>query len=286
MEKYASLGRYTPLDKSWIIRMGLLDLVNSKKTILSFLNNQKNLSDDLLALKRVAENWSTNNPLDVGESGTLYRFVQFALWKLNKSNKVIKRGTLLSRNVCTNSDIINLPIKELLKIDNGTSQWASASVLLGNEERIANPPNKLKLTYEAVEHWKNNSPWISRQDKTIKRQAKAFINLIKTGTLNFIPEHSEDYCFARAFNLITPKEGERLFPSLAGHETNRLEEMEKAIKQAENNLPIDSKDHRVIQAVVMRQISLGKTFSVLHKEAVNKTWPQFWDFINYFQKPI
>ncbi len=275
------MEKYIPLDKSWIIRMGMLDIINNKKTIIEFLNKQKNLGDDLLALKRIAENWGTNNPLDVGESGTLYRFVQFVLWKLNKENKIIKRGTLLNREITNNPKIINLSLKELLNLDNRTSQWASASVLLGNKEEIENPPNKLSLTYEAINHWKNNSPWIPKYDKTLERQAKAFLNLLKTGSINFSPEHSEDYCFARAFNLLTAKEGEKLFPSIKSHETNRIAEMEKAIQQAEKNLQIDSKDHRVIQAVVMRQLSLKKSFSILNKNAVNKTWPQFWDFIDY-----
>ena len=139
------------------------------------------------------------------------------------------------------------------------------------------------MTHEAIEHWKNNKPWIPKYDKTIEKQAQAFINLIRMGTLEFAPKHSEDYCFARAFNLITPKEGEKRFPSIRGHETDRIEEMEKAIQQADNNHPVSSKDHRVIQAIVMRERAKGKNPIILHKEAVNKTWPQFWNFIKFIK---
>jgi len=274
------MEKYIPLDKSWIIRMGVLDLVNNKNEIISFLNNQDNLGDDLIALKRVAENWNSSLELDVGESGTLYRFIRFALWKLGKENKIIKRGTLVNRNITDDSKIVNLSLNELLKLDNGTSQWASASVLLGNTERVENPPTKLTLSYKAVEHWTNSKIWNPKSDKTIEKQARAFLDLLKTGKIDFIPEHSEDYCFARAFNLLDSKEGERRFPSLRGHETDRIVEMEKAIQQADNNIPVDSKDHRVIQAIAMRQREKGKNTVIVNKNVVNKTWPQFWDFLN------
>jgi hypothetical protein len=182
--------------------------------------------------------------------------------------------------MCNNPEIINLPIKEILKLDNGTSQWASASVLLGSKEKIENSPNKLRLTYEAVKHWNHNETWKPRYDPTIERQAQAFLNLLKTKSLNFTPKHSEDYCFARAFDLITPDIGKKKFPSIIGHETNRITEMEKAISQAESNQAIDSKDHRVVQAIVMRQISKSKPYDIVNKNCVNKTWPQFWDFIS------
>lgn len=277
-----------PLDKSWIIRMGILDLINGYDTIINFLEKQEQLSDDLLALKRVLKNWNSNEALDVGESGTLYRFLKFASWKLSKSKKFIVHGTLKQRKIGDNPEIINWPLKKLLELDNKSSQWASASVLLGNKEKIENPPLKLQLTYKALEHWnqqrKNNQLWVPRYDKTIEKQALAFLDLLKTGKTNFQPEHSEDYCFARAFNLTTKQEAEKKFPSLIGHETNRIEEMENAIKKADDKGIVDSKDHRVVQAIAMRQKFLGKPVVIENKNAVNKTWPQFWGFLNDSEK--
>lgn len=276
--------KFVPIDKSWTIRMGVLDLINRPQVndggrIVDILSAKQDfLGDDLLALKRIIENWDSSNDLDVGESGTLYRFIRFALWKFNKPNKIIKRGTLLNRDMCDNPEIIDLTARELLELDNNTSQWASASALLGSEERIQDAPNKLKLTYEAVELW--NEMWDLRYDRTIEKQAKAFVSLIETGKMDFVPEHSEDYCFSRAFDLITPELGEERFPSITGHETNRIKEMEKAIQQADSDLPIDSKDHRVVQAVAMRQMAKGREITVTNKQSVNKSWPQFWDFIS------
>jgi len=262
----------------------MLDLINGCTDIIRFLRKQEKLSDDLLALKRVAENWNSSNPLDVGESGTLYRFVKFTLWKLNKQREIIIRGSLKNRKICDNSAIVNWPLKKLLQLDNGTSQWASASVLNGNGEKVENSGLKLQLTCEAVEHWKEarnaGKCWEARLDKTIARQAIAFLNLLKTRKLEFKPEHSEDYCFVRAFNLITPEEGKERFPSLEGHETNRILEMEKALDEAKEYGRISSKDHRVIQAVVMKYMAKRKEIDVKHKNAVNKSWPKFWDFMD------
>jgi hypothetical protein len=278
------INKYIPLDKSWIIRMGILDLINGYKDINSFLEKQSSLSDDLIALKCVAENWDNESPLDVGESGTLYRFVRFYLWKSGKEREIIKTGSLKNRKICNNPEIINWPLAKLLSLDNKTSQWASASVLMGNKEKIEIQPEKLRLSYEAVEHWnkqrKKKECWLPKFDSTIRIQARAYIDILKLKHAQFVPKHSEDYCFARAFNLINPEEGLRKFPSLESHETNRINEMEIAIKQAEQGY-LESKDHRIIQAIVMERASKGKNIRVAYPKSVSKSWPLFWDFMKY-----
>ena len=158
-------------------------------------------------------------------------------------------------------------------MDNRTSQWASVAVLLGNEESIENPPYKLDLTYEAVSHWKEQREkgkcWEPRYDETILRQAETFLRLLNKEKPPFEPRQPEDYRFAYAFGLITKEEGEARWPSLRGHESNRLEEQDA----------IYSKDHRVIQAYAMRQKVNGKEIKVKYPESVNKSWPQFWKFL-------
>ena len=76
------INNYIPLDKSWINRMGVLDLVYGYKDIIDFLDKQENLNDDLLALKRAIKEWGNNQVIDVGESGTLYISLKFAVWTL------------------------------------------------------------------------------------------------------------------------------------------------------------------------------------------------------------
>ena len=280
--------RYIPLDKSWIIRMGVLDIINGYNDIQVFLGNQNNLGDDLLALKKASEVWHTNKLVEVGESGTLYRLLKFASWKLGLNKKFVVSGTLSQRNITDNPDIIKLSQKELLKLDNNTSQWATASVLLGDKERIKNPSFKLKVTYEAVEHWTNqrkiNKSWILRLDQTILHQTEAFISLLNKEHPKFIPEQAEDYCFARVFGYITKEEGEKKWPSLMGHESNRIVEMENIIKCANEGKPISSKDHRVVQAIAMWAEVNNKKIIITYPEVVNKSWSQFWDFMEWATK--
>lgn len=278
---------YIPLDKSWIIRMGVLDLLNNHNDIFEFLKvRQDELSDDLQALHRALKSWKAGKQnIDVGESATLYRFLKFISWVLSENKRFVLRGTLRKRKICNNPEIIRYPLKDLLRLDKGTSQWASAAVLLGNTEQVDNPPLKLKLTYEAVEHWKkrrrNGKSWEPRYDETILRQAISFLELLKEGKTSFIPQQPEDYCFARAFGLITNKQGESLWSSLRGHESDRIKEMEQVIEIINAGGMIESKDHRVVQAGAMFQRLRGQDIiNVKYPWCVSKSWPRFWDFLN------
>jgi len=273
---------YIPLDKSWIIRMGVLDLINEYSDCIEYLKqHSEDLGTDLRSLYHASIQWNSGASIDVGESGTLYRFLKFASWKLENNKKFLLQGTLNTRTICDNSKIINLPLEQLLTLDNSTSQWASASVIMGNLEPVDNPPYKLQVTYDAVKHWKEvrkkGNVWIPKYDKTILAQSFAYLQWLKTGKMNFIPKHSEDYCFARAFNIMTEEEGKNLWPSLRGHESDRIVEMEKILKQKE----VNSKDHRVIQAIVMLR---GNNVKIKYPNSVNKSWPQFWKFLKYSQK--
>ncbi|MEI6731263.1 MAG: hypothetical protein WCK90_01140 [archaeon] len=275
-----------PLDKSWMIRMGILDLIHDSPQCLNFLEQEKNLGTDLQALKNVLKNWKTSDTIEVGESGTLYRFLQFLSWKHNLNKKFVRSGTLSSRKIESNPEIVNLPLAELLQLDNGTSQWASAAVLLGSKEHVPNPPYKLALTYTAVEHWniskKDNHSWLPKYDSTILAQALTYIELKKEKRTLWSTEQAEDYCFARAFNLISREQGLALWPSLQGHESNRIEEMKLCLQQAEKGQPIQSRDHRVVQALAMLYKNLNKPIQFIHPECVAKSWPQFWDFLKEY----
>ena len=267
MHKLIEQG-YIPLDKSWIIRMGVLDYFDGQDYIFEFLDMRDNLCDDLQALSRALKSWNSGE-VDVGESGTLYRFLKFASWKFGLDKKFILAGTLKQRKICDDPKIVGLSLEKLLELDGGTSQWASAAVLFGNKEIVENPPFKLKLTYEAVECY--SPDWEPRYDKTILKQALSFLK-----GFGFTPKQAEDYCFARVFGFITREEGERRWPSLRGHESDRILEMEKQIDNMRKGKEIDSKDHRVVQAIAMFQES---DKDITHPEVVNKSWPQFWKFL-------
>jgi hypothetical protein len=284
-EQIAIDKKYIPLDKSWIIRMGVLDIVNGYDDIQKFLSARENLGDDLLALKSAAADWKSDKPIDVGESGTLYRLLKFASWKLGLDKKFIIQGTLAKRKIVDDPDIVHLSQTELLKLDYATSQWATAAVLLGDEERLQNPPFKLKLTYEAVDHWKKkrerNETWISRYDETILGQARAYLELLKGKTPNFIPEQAEDFCFAYTFGYMTAKEGEKRWPALRGHESNRVVEIQETLEAAKKGKEVISRDHRVVQAIALWGKVNNKKVNIVYPLVVSKSWPQFWDFLNY-----
>lgn len=278
------LEEFLPLEKSWVIRMGLLDLIHGRDQIKTFLDGQDNLGDDLLALKGVVRNWHTHKPLNVGESGTLYRFLLFVSWSLDLNKEFIISGTLKDRRVTHDSSITDLSQKELLKLDGRTSQWASAKALLGDQERLEDPPHLLAITYEALEHWNGrilkNLDWKPKLDRTIESQSDAFLELLEAGETSFSPAQAEDYCFARAFGLITKEEGEKRWPALRNHESDRIDSMEKELKRAGDDKPVLSRDHRVTQAIAMWAKLNKKDVQFEHPESVNKTWPLFWRFLD------
>lgn len=263
--------------------MGILDLIHGRSQTIDYLRSQDNLGDDLLTLKKVVEGWGSDKPLDVGESGTLYRFLLFTNWSLNLNKRFTISGTLKDRQVTQNPSIIGLSQKDLLHLDGETSQWASAKALLGDQDRLLDPPHLLAMTYEAVEHWNtqysSNQNWEPKLDRTIYAQAEAFTRLIRTGRVVFKPKHAEDYCFARALGLITKEEGEKRWPALRNHESDRINSMEEELDRAGRGIAIKSKDHRVIQAMAIWGVINKKDVQFEHPKSVDKTWPLFWQFL-------
>ncbi|MBI2547136.1 MAG: hypothetical protein HYW23_01680 [Candidatus Aenigmarchaeota archaeon] len=92
--------------------------------------------------------------------------------------------------------------------------------------------------------------------------------------MEFNPQHAEDYCFARAFGIMNAQEGAMRWPSLRGHESDRIDEMEDALRQEE----VTSKDHRVVQSLAMQKRGNVK---IKYPDSVKKSWPQFWKFLEY-----
>lgn len=291
-EEKVKISSFIPLDKSWIIRMAILDFLNGYTDGLEFLKKEKDLGGDLMILPNVIESLSKKSlAVDVGESGTIYRFVSFYIWKNKLPIEMKISKTLIERvargAITNNPKIVNFSQEELLELDNKTSQWATMAYLMGNRKKVQNPPYKLKVTYEAVESWenarKNKKSWEARIDPTIFNQALAFINLLKTRKMKFNPEQAEDYCFARAFDILNQDQAKILYPSLEGHETPRFDEMEKSIIEAESGKVL-SKDHRVVQALAMKNFPKFTKDNFVNPDCVNKTWPKFWDFIEYCRK--
>lgn len=269
-----------PLDKAWMIRMGMLDLQAGKTEVRDYLiAHQSELGDDLLALLRVLSGWGSARPLDVGESGTLYRFTQFLLWLQKSDQRIDTRGTLQTRTLHDDPVIIDDSIEELLQLDGGTSQWASAKVLFTDVQAstLAKAPYHLQMSIEAKKQYTRE--WVPRKDQTIQRQAEAYYRWRQGKEMKFAPQQAEDFPFAAAFGVMTIDGGAKRWPQLHNHETDRIEEM----KQLLATDTIDSPDHRIVQALAMRYPE--RTVTDRAKKAVNKTWPQFWEFLQSVSMP-
>src|SRR3989344_5499314 len=170
----SKFNKFIPLDKSWLTRVGVLDIINGYADIERFISDQKDINDDILAIRNASIAWRKNQKINVGESATLYRLLQFASWKLKLNKVFIKEGSLKDRKITDDPNIVNFNQTKLLNLDNGTTQWATATVICGDRERLDNPPQKLKETYDAVLHWetqrKKGLCWEPKYDQTIKRQ--------------------------------------------------------------------------------------------------------------------
>lgn len=276
-------------DKSWMIRLGALQAFAGSTRMAEFLESQDDeIGEDLEALARVSRQWINHEPLEVGESGTIFRIFQFAAWveQAEKPNapirEFIKSGSLIGRDITNNPDIINWGIEELLELDEETTQWATAAILQGQFKRPSGwIEPKLQDSFDARTHWIASrflgKPWQPRSDMTIERQASSYINALASAEVDFIPLHAEDYCFARAYGKMNKEEALLRWPRLTHHESNRIESMEVAIEQAVNGKIIDVNDHRVVQAIAMR-FGLGRD-RFKYPDCVAKSWPRFWDFV-------
>jgi hypothetical protein len=286
---------YIPLDKSWMIRLGVLDLLSGYDNMINFLSNQKELSEDLEALLRASKQWKENKPVDVGESATLYRCLRYASWQRWKNMEFIKRGTLNKRKICDDPSIIHWPLEKLLTLDGGTTQWWTAACLCGRYDEPFDSTGisraKIDLTLGAIIHWniirEEQKCWDVRHDITIGMQAIDYLNLVKgvyCDNSAFVPRQAEDYCFARAFGYISKEEGEVRWPQLRNHESDRIKSMEDALIAAKSGQTVVSDDHRVVQAIAMWSKFSNIPVNFSNPDAVKKSWPQFWRFLDYSSK--
>ncbi|MEI6396948.1 MAG: hypothetical protein WCO48_02675 [Candidatus Taylorbacteria bacterium] len=282
MEKELIKNGLIPISKYWSMRLGFLDILNDTQLFIPLIEGREDIGDDLRAMIRISHEWKNKKEINVGEGGALFRYLQFASWKYGLEKTFIKENTLKKRLKCDDPKIVDWPIKKLLELDNNTPQWASASILTGNKELAPND-YFLNMSKEAVRHYENAKKAGSlcelRHDDTILHQAIAFVDLLKNGKIDYTPIQQDEYCFARAFGLIDRVEGEKRWPELRGHESNRLEEMEEMLTKLTAGKEIDSKDHRVVQAVAMLAIYKKIKATFKYPSCVSKSWPQFWRFL-------
>tara|TARA_Y100000310_G_C20608008_1_gene776544 strand:+ start:168 stop:1094 length:927 start_codon:yes stop_codon:yes gene_type:complete len=288
-----TLEHYIPLDKSWTIDMGVLDLLHDYDDTINFLEKEDNLGNDVIALHKASLNWNAGNNVFVGESGSLFRRLQFVSWRYGLNKKFFKEGTLATREICNDPNIIYWPLEDLLELDNKTSQWGSAKILVDGDwsqvdklkDKGVKIPHYLNVTKEALKHWtikrSQGEIWQPRKDSTIQNQAKVYAEILQGKRPNFVAKQAEDYCFAKVFKYKTEE-----FDSLKGHESNRIKAMEGVLKVDYTKDKIYSDDHRVVQAMAMLikvsnpHWSLDQVKTCFNNpHCVSKAWPLFWKFM-------
>lgn len=282
-----------PDDKARVMREAMLVLNTADPakrdiavtTMIKSIRSKKR-ADDIERVADVLEVWESKEPVPVGESGTLYRYFSFrdffelARGMTHKPREFLLTGTLKTRHITRDPDMINWSQEKLLTLDNQTSQFASAAALMGDPARITNPPFRLQQTYDIIDTWNGIKPnWQPQKDETILLQTKAFYALLNGKQTSFTVRHSEDVPFGLAFGFIGFKDAAKKFPSVLGHESNRITEMQQALADYAADQIITSNDHRVVQALAMKAAIENRKTVFSNRECVTKSWPEFWNFL-------
>jgi hypothetical protein len=264
---------------------------------LAFLNKQKDLGGDVQSLKNgVVQVW--NDPtqsFDVGESATIYRFVWFYLQKFGIRREIITKGTLTARvaKMRLDPEIINWPLTELQKLEGGTSQWATMAILMGNTEALPEVSFYLQKTFNSLRQWREQRLagkfWTVQADPTLLVQSEEYISFLKTRKIKTVPTRLGDcdlYCFLRAFGVMSAEEGKKLWPQVQFHESDRIKEMERTLKEFFSGNIINTDDHRPVQAIakLIRSLNLNLSVSEIRERFSNpdctgKSWDKFWEFL-------
>jgi hypothetical protein len=291
------MSRCIPRDNGWPIRLGFLDVTRGygSNDVVTYFKKQTDLSGDEKAAMAVFSAWSGKEPLDVGESGTMYKLARFYLWKMGIDREIITHGTLIKRvaEMEATQKIIHWSLKKLLTLEKGTSQWATAAILLNKRDILPEISFYLQKTYDAINHWTEcrqaGKVWEGRTDPTITVQCQQYFNLLENGKIEIKPTRLGDcdlYCFFKAFGLITTAHGKRIWPQLQKHESNRIEGMESTLSQLHSEQTIYSNDHRVVQAEAMLLQFIEPRLSIecirarfSNPDCVTKKWPLFWEFM-------
>ena len=296
-EQMRLVEKYAPRDNGWPIRLGFLDATRGYGSYdaVKYFDQQTDLSGDEKAARNVFANWSGKEPINVGESGTIFRLVQFYFWKMGIDREIITHGTLTHRveSMEATKRIIHWSLRSLLRLENGTSQWASAAILLNKHGNLPGIPFYLQKTYDAIEYWssmrRERKVWEGRTDPTITAQCQQYFSILETGDVSIKPMKLGDcdlYCFLRAFGHITAQHGKKIWPQLQKHESNRILEMDSALQSLFTEQEICSNDHRVVQAAAMLLQAQEPRLNVenikahfSNPECVTKKWPKFWEFL-------
>ena len=249
-----------PLFKSWMIRMGCLDMVHGYDDIVKFVETTDlPLNYDIEATAKAAKQWlAGEQSIDVGESGTLARFAKYANWKFGLGKDFIYHGTLKTRKIFDYDELsTNDTIDYLLTLDGGTTQVASAAITYGHTGTTSNLAALmyLQVSVEARPHYHERraagKTWDIRFDPTLGAQCEDFLSRIRTGEGTLDPDtiDCDLYLYMRALEIMSREEGENKWPHMTNHESSRFVEMDKQLNNYYAGREITTKDHRVVSSI-------------------------------------
>lgn len=282
------IQRYVPLDKTYVrVMLSLDDRYGYADSEAILAASGYPLPDDTAMYVQAQDDYYHRRPVHVGEGGANYRTLLYRSYLEDTPLLFVKEGSLKGRPMYERGDMTTMSAKQLAELDNRTTQYLIARMIWGDPEDIPDElieqEFKLQVADEAIADWHaaraTNEPWSVRPDATITRQAGLFLRALKSGIkdAHFEMMQAEDYCFARIYGYTTPEEGEKRWPRLRRHESDRIASVERAIKQATSGEVIDVNDHRVVQAIAMRWGLSRDRFK--YPDCVTKSWPDFWLFI-------
>ena len=293
-----------PIDTGGLIRVGMLDLTRGYGAcdLVKTLDSMGELGTDARDLRNLATSWNSVEPIEM-ESGTLFRIAWFYFTKMNIPRQIIPVRTLVKRveKMELDPDMVNWSLAKQGTPEGGTSQYQTAAILFGNQETLEEIPFYVRKTYNIRANWEENRAtgkvWDVPRDPTLITQSKDYIHYLQTGEVLTIPDRLGDcdlYPFLRIFGAIGRKWGEKNWPQLAEHESNRFKTADEALTSLREGKPIVSDDHRIVEAAAqyIQAENLRTNNNVLpvrnimdrfsNPNCVSKKWYRFWEAMTYF----
>ena len=132
-----------PTDTGGLIRTVFLDLTRGygSREAIMVLDSLGELGTDARDLRNTAISWNDNAPIEL-ESGTLFRLLWFYFTKNNITRSLIPLRTLVNRvrEMELNPDMVNWSLAKLGTLGGGTTQYQTAAILCGNQEKLERIP--------------------------------------------------------------------------------------------------------------------------------------------------
>jgi hypothetical protein len=262
--------------------------------VVEAANVEGNHGEDIEAAIRVGRQLQDPEAvLQPGDSRTLLIYTRVHLYLRGIFDREIELSPMqAARNVEDDPEILGMSLLDSLGLSGGTTQWASALILLQGrddweiKDLLANIPQEqhymilksVRIRKELLQNIRQHRAFAltaADREQTITDEARHLYTRIVTGRNPLIvPTHSEQAALAVMNGSITLKEAERTFPMLGRHETNRITEIARVMDQE----VIDTPDHRMFFAAVNTRDQ--PSYTARSERAGHKTAPRFLESVD------